>query len=105
MRVVLRRAKYFITADGKFYGDNENPERIRNILKGHNLLKPSVKSTQLSFFDTLPSYITGNCDMKILIPSPNLVGFLTAVYHAYYSHRDAERYPPTPRLSPCLTTL
>lgn len=59
MRVVLKRAKYFITADGKFYGDNENPERIRNILKGHNLLKPSVKSTQLSFFDTLPSYITG----------------------------------------------
>jgi probable DNA metabolism protein len=34
--------------------------------------------------------------MKILIPSPNLVGFLTAVYHAYYSHRDAEKISANP---------
>ena len=29
--------------------------------------------------------------MKILVASANLVAFLTAVYHAYYSHKDAEK--------------
>jgi probable DNA metabolism protein len=38
--------------------------------------------------------------MKILVPEQNLAGFLTAVYHAYYTHRDAgtistDRQKPT----------
>lgn len=28
--------------------------------------------------------------MKILVPENNLAGFLTAVYHAYYTHKDAD---------------
>lgn len=59
MRVVLKRAKYFITVDGKFYGNTDNPERIKNILRGQELLPAPVRSVQLSFFDTMPSYISG----------------------------------------------
>lgn len=35
--------------------------------------------------------------MKILAPEPNLAGFLTAVYHAYYSHKDASRISSDPQ--------
>jgi predicted DNA-binding helix-hairpin-helix protein len=60
MRVVLRRAKYFITIGGKFYGGSDNPERIKNILLGQErLLNSPQKAVQMSFFDTLPSYISG----------------------------------------------
>lgn len=59
MRVVLKRAKYFITVNGKFLGGTENPGKIRNILRGQELLAAPVQSVQLSFFDTLPSHISG----------------------------------------------
>lgn len=39
--------------------------------------------------------------MKILVPEQNLMGFLTAVYEAYYTHKDAETIssaPETPTL-------
>ena len=29
--------------------------------------------------------------MKILVVENNLAAFLTAVYHAYYGHKDAEK--------------
>lgn len=46
--VVLKRAKYFITVDGKYYGlQKENPSSIRNILLERE--KPAIQ--QISFFD------------------------------------------------------
>lgn len=46
--VVLKRAKYFITVDGKYYGlHKENPDSIRNILLEGE--KPAVQ--QISFFE------------------------------------------------------
>lgn len=35
--------------------------------------------------------------MKILVPEQNLVGFLTAVYHAYYMHKDAQTVSTAPQ--------
>lgn len=58
MRVVLKRAKHFLTADGKFYG-NDNPIAIKNLLLlGEN----NVNYTQLSLFsneEINSSVITG----------------------------------------------
>ncbi|MGI6702341.1 MAG: putative DNA modification/repair radical SAM protein [Christensenellales bacterium] len=54
MRVVLKRAKYFITVGGKYYGDSEQPHIIRNALGGNQLLLKDKENTQISFFDLLP---------------------------------------------------
>lgn len=55
MRVVLKRAKYFITVGGKFYGNSENPSNIRNMLKDNKqLLLTSDKGVQMTMFDNLP---------------------------------------------------
>lgn len=60
MRVVLKRAKYFITVGGKFYGGTDSPERIKNILLGQErLLNAPQRAVQMSFFDALPSYVSG----------------------------------------------
>lgn len=57
MRVVLKRAQYFITVNGKFLGGTDNPERIRAILTGQErLLSAPQKAEQLSFFGALPAY-------------------------------------------------
>jgi len=62
MHVVLKRAKYFITVDGKFYGGIEQPDTIRNILAGREMLltKGGDNFIQMSFFDNeKTSVITG----------------------------------------------
>jgi len=60
MRVVLKRAQYFITVGGKFFGGTDSPERIKNILLGQErLLNAPQKGVQLSFFDMLPTYVSG----------------------------------------------
>ncbi|MDD3946310.1 MAG: TIGR03915 family putative DNA repair protein [Clostridia bacterium] len=35
--------------------------------------------------------------MKVLVPEPHLAGFLTAVYHAYYTHKDAGKISSAPQ--------
>lgn len=61
MRVVLKRAKHFITIDGKFYGETDNPFNIRNILNGSQLQlnAPNNEYVQLSLFEDKKSIITG----------------------------------------------
>ncbi|MFW5780855.1 MAG: biotin synthase, partial [Bacillota bacterium] len=63
MRVVLKRAKYFITANGKFYGELKNPENIRKKLGGHDDLRLSNQSQsciQTSLFDSVQNAKTGD---------------------------------------------
>lgn len=48
MRVVLKRAKHFITCDGKFYG-SENPTTVRTMLR---LEDGAAKYEQLSMFSS-----------------------------------------------------
>ena len=68
--VVLKRAKYFITCKGKYYGDvSFNDEKIRTRLLYMD--KPKIddeNSSQLSFFDNI--YISSN---KILLPEPKQI--------------------------------
>jgi putative DNA modification/repair radical SAM protein len=61
MRVVTKRAKYFITADGKFSGGIEKPEVIRSILAGNQpLLGAPEGPVQIGFFDAgLTTAVTG----------------------------------------------
>ena len=61
MRVVLKRAKHFITIDGKFYGETDNPFNIRNILNGSQLQlnAPNNEYVQLSLLEDKKSIITG----------------------------------------------
>ena len=55
LRVVLKRAKYFITCSGKYYGDvlfDDN--KIKNKLLEQNIPKNNgINPNQLSFFDEL----------------------------------------------------
>lgn len=63
MRVVLKRAKYFITANGKYYGELKNPYNIRKKLGGYDDLKLSNKwqdCIQTSLFDSLQNAKTGD---------------------------------------------
>ena len=58
MRIVLKRAKHFITCGGKFFGE-KNENRIKNLLL---TAEEKDNTTQLSFFDrneTALSVITG----------------------------------------------
>ncbi len=51
MRVVTKRAQYFITVNGKFLGGTENPSVIRNIISGNQLLLGKKTSyEQMSMF-------------------------------------------------------
>ncbi len=53
LRVVTKRAGYFLTVNGKFLGSTDNPETIRRLLTGEqNLIGPQTKRhEQLSMFD------------------------------------------------------
>ncbi|MFA5450190.1 MAG: putative DNA modification/repair radical SAM protein [Clostridia bacterium] len=51
MRVVLKRAEYFVTINGKFFGAADTPHKIRNSLMGKSLSAPPPKYKQLGFFD------------------------------------------------------
>lgn len=68
--VVLKRAKYFITCKGKYYGDvSFNDEKIRTRLLYMD--KPKIddeNSSQLSFFDNI--YTNSN---NILLPEPKQI--------------------------------
>lgn len=60
MRVVLKRAKFFITVNGKFYGGMHNPLNVRKALRGDDtLLLNSSGYQQTSLFDTDTNVITG----------------------------------------------
>lgn len=61
MRVVLKRAKYFITIDGKFFGGMQNPYNIKKALKGDSnvLLLNNSQAQQLSLFEDRTSMLTG----------------------------------------------
>ncbi|WP_288221851.1 putative DNA modification/repair radical SAM protein [uncultured Clostridium sp.] len=69
--VVLKRAKYFITCKGKYYGDvSFNDEKIKNRLLYMD--KPKLddeNSTQLSFFDNIYTTSSNN----ILLPEPKKI--------------------------------
>lgn len=61
MKVVMKRAKHFITCDGKFYG-TDNPLKIRSRLLIADKWENPVKAEQLSLFsdrETAISAITG----------------------------------------------
>ena len=72
LRVVLKRAKYFITCCGKYYGDvSFNDESIKNrLLLGSIDNKKIVDENQISFFDSL-NYETSTSESKLLLPSSN----------------------------------
>lgn len=57
MRVVLKRAQFFITADGKYMGLGQAPALIRSRIAGLELpaLPPSSKYTQLTMGDLVKS--------------------------------------------------
>lgn len=55
--VVLKRAKYFITSNGKYYGGvSINPNTIKRIL----IDRPENHSTQLSIFNMFPNALINN---------------------------------------------
>ena len=56
LRIVLKRARYFITCNGKYYGDTLfNNDSIKfNILKQEYSSKKLVHDNQISFFDSYP---------------------------------------------------
>lgn len=63
MRVVLKRAKYFLTVNGKFIGDTDDPLKISRMLSGgsaNGLMLPGGKAfQQLTFFDDNSHTVTG----------------------------------------------
>lgn len=69
--IVLKRAQYFITCKGKYYGDVEfNDDKIKNRLLFSDKVKiENDSSTQISFFDT--NYEQSSS--KILLPSPKSI--------------------------------
>lgn len=72
LRIVLKRAKYFITCNGKYYGDIPfNDDSIKfNILKQEYSSKKLVLDNQISFFD---SYYTNSSNShSILLPETKL---------------------------------
>ncbi|MGL5085263.1 MAG: putative DNA modification/repair radical SAM protein, partial [Clostridium sp.] len=75
--IVLKRAQYFITCKGKYYGDvSFDDEKIRNRLLYMD--KPSLdiqNSSQLSFFDNIKPNSSGIIlpeQKKILLPSDTI---------------------------------
>lgn len=81
LRVVLKRAKYFITCSGKYYGDVLFDDiKIKNKLLEQNIPKSTnINPNQLSFFDmlsldkktTTPSIIIPKEKTSLLNFSPN----------------------------------
>lgn len=72
LRIVLKRAKYFITCNGKYYGNiSFNNDSIKfNILKQEHSAKKLVADNQISFFD---SYDTNSSNShSLLLPQTEL---------------------------------
>lgn len=73
LRVTLKRAKYFITCNGKYHGEVLFDDiRIRNKLLAQNFSKTrTVNPDQLSFFDMLPLE-ENSTTSGIIIPKENI---------------------------------
>ena len=83
LRIVLKRAKYFITCNGKYYGDIPfNDDSIKfNILKQEYSSKKLVLDNQISFFD---SYYTNSSNShSILLPETKLPTITDKVFSLY----------------------
>jgi len=60
MGIVLKRAKYFITCNGKYFGDKDlNKEKIRMKLIGEDPKYDKGKINQINFFDQYPRLFMG----------------------------------------------
>ncbi|MBE6062991.1 MAG: putative DNA modification/repair radical SAM protein [Clostridium butyricum] len=72
LRVILKRAKYFITCCGKYYGAvSFNDESIKaRLLLGNVNNKKMVNENQLSFFDS-NNYETSTSESRMLLTSSN----------------------------------
>ena len=76
--VVLKRAKYFITCKGKYYGDvSFDNEKIKNkLLFLNNKSLDKFSSTQLNFFDSIDSNYFNNTfianSKEIILPKDKL---------------------------------
>lgn len=66
----MKRAKYFITCSGKYYGEvSFNDEAIKNrLLLGNIDNKKIVSENQISFFDSL-NYEPDSSKSNVLLPS------------------------------------
>ncbi|NCA67278.1 MAG: biotin synthase, partial [Clostridia bacterium] len=52
MRVVTKRAQYFLKVNGKFLGSSENPTLIRRLLSGNQaLIGNNIRYEQMTLFD------------------------------------------------------
>ena len=80
LRVILKRAKYFITCSGKYYGDVLFDDiKIKDKLLKQNASKNnSVNPNQLSFFDT-PSLESKTTASGIILPKENIL-YPTTIY-------------------------
>lgn len=73
LRVVLKRAKYFITCNGKYHGDVLfDTIKIKNKLLEHDISKSgSVNPNQISFFDNT-SFNDVKLPSGIILPKDNI---------------------------------
>lgn len=74
LRVTLKRAKYFITCNGKYHGQVLFDDiKIKNKLLEQNIYKSqNINSNQLSFFDMIP-FEEKVTQSGIIIPKENIV--------------------------------
>ncbi len=82
LRIVLKRAKYFITCNGKYFSDIPfNDEAIKfNILKQESKNNTLVHGNQMSFFDC---YDTNYNNSNILLPKntlPSISDKISSIY-------------------------
>jgi putative DNA modification/repair radical SAM protein len=73
LRVVLKRAKYFITCSGRYYGDvSFDDNKIKNKLLEQNIPKnKGINPNQISFFDS-PSLEGETTASGIILPKENI---------------------------------
>lgn len=73
LRVVLKRAKYFITCNGKYHGDVLfDTIKIKNKLLEHDISKSSsINPNQISFFDNI-SFNDVKLPSGIILPKDNI---------------------------------
>lgn len=69
--IVLKRAKYFITCSGRYYGDVAFDDyKIKNKLLSQNIKKSALDPNQISFFDDINS--ENRTSSGIILPSTNV---------------------------------
>ncbi|AQR97105.1 putative DNA modification/repair radical SAM protein [Clostridium saccharoperbutylacetonicum] len=73
LRVVLKRAKYFITCNGKYQGDSLFDNiHIKNKLLNQNTPRGNINPDQLSFFDSF-SYKEQTTNSGIILANENTI--------------------------------